>query len=56
MGSTPTVNLQKAAEQKGIRIDNIRKDEKGNVIADIYQDVVTGMPAPRKDASKENKP
>lgn len=55
LGKTPVSNLQKAAEQKGIRIDNMATNEKGQIVADIYQDVVVGMPAPRNDPSKDQK-
>jgi len=52
ISKTPTSNLIKAAEQKGVTLDNIRKNEKGQKVADVYQAVVTGMPAPR-EGSKE---
>ncbi len=48
IGATPTLNLIKAAEQKGISLDNLRKNEKGQTVADVYKVVVTGMPAPQE--------
>lgn len=55
LGKTPYSNLQKAAVQKGIRLENMKPNSEGQFVADIYQDVVEGMPAPRNNSSKDQK-
>ena len=45
---TPISNLHKAAKQYNIQVENIRKNDKGEVVADINKVVVEGMPAPKK--------
>jgi hypothetical protein len=56
LGKTPASNFAKAATLNGIRLDNVRTNGEGRTVVDINQEVIKGMPAPRKDVSKENKP
>ena len=51
IGSVSSSKLSKAAEQHGVRLD-IKTGKDGKIVADIYQEVVEGMPAPRKDPTK----
>lgn len=45
ISKVPLSNLAKATERHGIQVDIKKKS--GKLVADIYQDVVEGMPAPK---------
>lgn len=56
LGKAPySSDLREASTKKGIRLENMKSDDEGQIFADVYQDVVEGMPAPRNNSSKDQK-
>jgi hypothetical protein len=55
ISGTPPENFLKAVEQKGIIMENLRENNKNQLVADIYKKVVVGMPAPRENSTEEKK-